>query len=68
MKIAHVRNITSKAASLGATSPAAAVVKMSLDHQGGVTCAKVPDGMCMTTSCFFAGSSEFTGIDFVCRH
>lgn len=55
VKIAHVRDITSKAASLGATSPAAAVVKMALEREGGVTCAKVPDEMCMATSCLFAG-------------
>lgn len=59
VRIAHLRNITSKAASLGATSPAAAVVKMALERQGGVTCAKVPDEMSMATSCLFAEDHKF---------
>lgn len=55
VKIAHVKNLTSKASSLGATSPSAGVVDMALRRRGSITCATIPDEMAMHTTRLFAG-------------
>ncbi|THH10834.1 hypothetical protein EW145_g1054 [Phellinidium pouzarii] len=54
IKIAHVKNLTSKASSLGATSPSAGVVDMALRRRGSITCATIPDEMAMYTTRLFA--------------
>lgn len=56
VKLAHLLQITSQAASLGATSPAAAVVRMALDRAGGISCVTVSDEVSMRTACLFAGT------------
>ncbi len=55
VKVAHVEKLTSRAASLGATSPAAGVVKMALERAGGINCITVPDEMSMEACGYFAG-------------
>jgi L-serine/L-threonine ammonia-lyase len=45
----------SKATSLGASSPAAGVVKMALDRPGPVRCVTIPDEYAMETSLEFLG-------------
>ncbi|KAJ7581119.1 tryptophan synthase beta subunit-like PLP-dependent enzyme [Mycena floridula] len=46
--LAHFRSLPSRAAgSLGASSPAARVVRMTLDREGGVCCVSVPDELAM---------------------
>ncbi|TDL25047.1 tryptophan synthase beta subunit-like PLP-dependent enzyme [Rickenella mellea] len=57
--IAHVKEITSKASSLGATVPAPGVVKMALNRQGLVINVKVPDEMSMQASDLFANDHKF---------
>ncbi|KAI5121014.1 hypothetical protein M0805_005960 [Coniferiporia weirii] len=54
IRIAHVDNLTSRASSLGATSPSARVVKMALERQGRVSCATIPDELAMHTAHLFA--------------
>ena len=56
VSVARVTSITSRASSLGATSPAARVVKMGLERQGRITCVAVPDEMSMHAACKFAGA------------
>jgi len=55
VKVAHISRLTSRASSLGATSPSAGVVKLALDRQGGMTCVTVSDEMSMDASVSFAG-------------
>jgi L-serine/L-threonine ammonia-lyase len=55
VKIAHMKRITPKASSLGASSASAGVVKMALQHPGGVVCLTVPDEMTMWAAGRFAG-------------
>lgn len=54
VSIAHMNNLTSRATSLGASSPAPTVVKMALER--GVKCVCVPDEMAMQTADLFAGA------------
>lgn len=56
IKIAHLKELTSKATSLAATSPSPGVVKMALAWGGGVRCLSVPDEVAMNTACSFAGN------------
>lgn len=53
--VAHVKNLTSHATSLGASSPAPTVVKMAIERKGGVKCVSVPDEMAMYAADSFAG-------------
>ena len=54
--IAHMNHISSGASgSLGASSPAAGVVKMALERKGIVRCVTIPDDLSMQTVCRFAG-------------
>lgn len=56
LKLAHFNRFTSKASgSLGASQPAARVVKMALERKGGVKCVTVPDELSMQTLGLFAG-------------
>jgi L-serine/L-threonine ammonia-lyase len=45
----------SKATSLGASSPAAGVVKMALDRPGSVHCITIPDEFAMEVALKFLG-------------
>lgn len=56
VKLAHFNGFTSKASgSLGASQPAARVVKMALERKGGVKCVTVPDELSMQALLSFAG-------------
>ena len=50
-----MHTLTSRAASLGATWPAPGVVRMALDHAGGVKCVCIPDELAMFAARGFAG-------------
>ncbi|KAH9951361.1 tryptophan synthase beta subunit-like PLP-dependent enzyme [Amylocystis lapponica] len=52
--VAHLAEITSRATSLGASSPAAGVVKMALGRAGGVQSVSVPDELAMQAALGFA--------------
>ncbi|KAI0362690.1 tryptophan synthase beta subunit-like PLP-dependent enzyme [Trametes cingulata] len=52
--IAHLSSLTSRATSLGASSPSAAVVKKALQRKGGVKSVCVPDEMAMQAALNFA--------------
>ena len=53
--VAHLASLTSKATSLGASSPSAAVVKMALEREGGTACVTISDEMAMESALSFAG-------------
>ncbi|KAG2048955.1 tryptophan synthase beta subunit-like PLP-dependent enzyme [Suillus hirtellus] len=55
--IPHMKALKSRAASLGATSPAPGVVRMAVDRPGGIKCACIPDEMAMHTTRLFGGES-----------
>lgn len=55
--IPHMKALKSRAASLGASSPAPGVVRMALDRAGGIKCACIPDEMAMHTARLFGGES-----------
>lgn len=55
VKLAHLEHITSRASSLGASSPAPAVVSLALERAGGIRCVGIPDGLAMQTAVRFAG-------------
>lgn len=56
--LAHFSGFSSKASgSLGASEPAAAVVRMSLERKGGVKTVSVPDELSMDTLARFSGES-----------
>ncbi|KAI0049992.1 tryptophan synthase beta subunit-like PLP-dependent enzyme [Auriscalpium vulgare] len=54
VNIAHVHNLTSLATSLGASEPAAEVVKMALGREGSVKVVSIPDELAMHTARAFA--------------
>ena len=56
VSLARLKKLNSRATSLGASSPAAAVVKMALEREGGIKCVCVPDELTMQTSISFAGA------------
>lgn len=59
--LARQRQFTSAASgSLGASTPAAAVVRMALDRKGGIICVNIPDAMSMQTAVRFAGLYPIT--------
>lgn len=53
--IVHLAQLKSLATSLGATSPAAGVVKMALSRPGPVRCVSMPDEVAMQAALHFAG-------------
>ena len=56
--LAKFNGFSSKASgSLGASQPAAEVVKMALARKGGVRCVSVPDELSMQAAGSFAGAS-----------
>ena len=52
--LACMRQLTSRASSLGATYPSAGVVRMAIDRPGNVKCVCVPDEMSMWAGRLFA--------------
>ncbi|KAJ7632391.1 tryptophan synthase beta subunit-like PLP-dependent enzyme, partial [Roridomyces roridus] len=55
VKLAHQQSFSSRASgSLGASSPAAGVVKLALERPGRVICVTVPDELSMQAACAFA--------------
>jgi L-serine/L-threonine ammonia-lyase len=54
--MARMKKLNSRATSLGASSPAAGVVKMALERQGGIKCVSIPDELAMQTANAFAGA------------
>ncbi|KAN0075216.1 Tryptophan synthase beta subunit-like PLP-dependent enzyme [Tylopilus felleus] len=57
--VPYMHALTSRAASLGATSPAPGVVRMALDHAGGVKCVCIPDELAMFAARGFADEHKF---------
>jgi len=54
--LAHFSAFSSRASgSLGASQPAARVVKMALERSGGIHCVSVPDELSMQVAGRFAG-------------
>ena len=56
--LAHLSKLTSRATSLGAIYPSAAIVRKALDREGSVRSFCVPDEMTMRTALRFAGESK----------
>ncbi|KAJ7694133.1 tryptophan synthase beta subunit-like PLP-dependent enzyme [Mycena rosella] len=55
VQLAHFSSFSSKASgSLGASQPAAGVVKLALERAGGVICVSVPDELSMQAACLFS--------------
>jgi L-serine/L-threonine ammonia-lyase len=63
VEIARLRQITSKATSLGASEASAAVVRMALDRAGGVTSVTIPDEMSMKVVQSFVGKTSINWCD-----
>ncbi|KAI9566515.1 tryptophan synthase beta subunit-like PLP-dependent enzyme, partial [Boletus coccyginus] len=57
--VPYMQALTSRAASLGATSPAPGVVRMALNHTGGVKCVCIPDELAMFAARGFADEHKF---------
>ena len=55
--LAHLAKLTSRATSLGAIYPSAAIVRKALDREGSVRSFCVADEMTMHTALCFAGES-----------
>ena len=58
VKLAHVDKLTSRATSLGATTPSAGVVKAALRRPGPMAYVKVPDELSMQAAEIFAGEPD----------
>ncbi|KAI8998849.1 tryptophan synthase beta subunit-like PLP-dependent enzyme [Trametes punicea] len=52
--VAHLATLKSKATSLGASSPAAAIVRKALDREGGIKSVCIPDELAMQAAINFA--------------
>ncbi|TFK91219.1 tryptophan synthase beta subunit-like PLP-dependent enzyme [Polyporus arcularius HHB13444] len=63
--VAHLDKLTSRATSLGATSPSAAVVKMALQRAGGIKSVCVSDEMTMQACLSFAEDHK-TLVELAC--
>ncbi|KAI0637207.1 tryptophan synthase beta subunit-like PLP-dependent enzyme [Trametes polyzona] len=63
--VAHLSTLTSKATSLGASSPSAAVVRKALDRKGGVRSVCIPDEMAMQATLNFAEDHK-TMVELAC--
>lgn len=56
--IPYMKALKSRAASLGASSPAPGVVRMAVDRAGGIKCACIPDEMAMHTARLFGNDHK----------
>ncbi|KAG2357659.1 tryptophan synthase beta subunit-like PLP-dependent enzyme [Suillus spraguei] len=56
--IPYMKALKSRAASLGASSPAPGVVRMAIDRAGGIKCACIPDEMAMHTARLFGNDHK----------
>ncbi|KAH7915997.1 tryptophan synthase beta subunit-like PLP-dependent enzyme [Hygrophoropsis aurantiaca] len=65
VNLAHIRKITSRASSLGASSAAPGVVRKALDRSGGIKCVCVSDEMAMYTAKAF-GEDHKLIIELAC--
>ncbi|KAH9901160.1 tryptophan synthase beta subunit-like PLP-dependent enzyme [Cubamyces lactineus] len=63
--VAHLATLKSKATSLGASSPSAAVVRKALDRKGGVRSVCIPDEMAMQAVLNFAEDHK-TLVELAC--
>ncbi|OCH95647.1 tryptophan synthase beta subunit-like PLP-dependent enzyme [Obba rivulosa] len=54
VQVAHLAKLTSQATSLGAPAPSAGVVKMALQHKGGIKSVCIPDALAMQAGMRFA--------------
>ncbi|KAI0831064.1 tryptophan synthase beta subunit-like PLP-dependent enzyme [Trametes gibbosa] len=63
--VAHLSRLTSKATSLGASSPSAAIVKKALERKGGVKSICIPDEMAMQAALNFADDHK-TMVELAC--
>jgi len=57
--VPHMNALTSRATSLGITSPAPGAVRMALNHAGGVTCVSIPDELAMFAARGFSDEHKF---------
>ena len=55
VKLAHLAKLSSRATSLGASSPSGAIVRKALDRSGGVKSICISDELAMQTTLLFAG-------------
>jgi len=55
VRVAHLASLSSRATSLGASSPSASVVQMAVDRKGGVRCITVSDERAMEAALRFTG-------------
>ena len=60
VKLAHLAKLSSRATSLGASSPSGAIVRKALDRSGSVKSICISDELAMQTTLFFAGESRRT--------
>ncbi len=58
--VAHIAKLTSRATSLGATSPSAGAVEMALKRSGGVKSVCVSDELAMQACLSFTGEVDHT--------
>ncbi|KAL1947611.1 hypothetical protein VTO73DRAFT_13335 [Trametes versicolor] len=65
VNVAHLSSLPSKATSLGASSPSAAVVKKMLERKGGVRSVCIPDEMAMQAALNFAEDHK-TLVELAC--
>jgi L-serine/L-threonine ammonia-lyase len=56
VRVAHLKSLSSRATSLGASSPSASVVQMAVHRKGGVRCITVSDERAMDAALRFAGT------------
>lgn len=64
--LALLSALPSRATSLGASSPAAGIVRLALDRAGEIRCVCIPDEMAMQAVCKFAGECTFTAYGRLC--
>jgi len=57
--VPYMHALTSRATSLGVSSPAPGVVRMALNHAGGVTCVSIPDELAMFAARGFSDEHKF---------
>lgn len=58
VRVAYLASLSSRATSLGASSPSASVVQMAVHRKGGVRCLTVSDERAMEAALRFAGTRD----------